>query len=270
MALIVAEDDVPRGVGRVRAGNHIFGRAEVIVPLLAVAIVLGRHLVALVRRILAGLETPHLLFLGNVNPDLQHDHAGFRQAGLVVVDFGISAGPFGVGGEAFDAFDHDTAVPRAVENREMPRGGRLVPEAPEVVTGFFFGRRGGCRVDLIVSGVDHPAESADGAALTRGVGALKGDDGAEALGRGEPGESAEAGLQFGDLGGVVFSIKCRMRGDAFEEAARSTTRLLVLHGGAAPGGQGKLAHNLDPGMEVPGLGFAAENHFPREVPTGGR
>ena len=199
---------------------------------------------ALMRRVFPGLETAHLLFLGNINPDLEYNHAGFREAGLVVVDFGISPGPFGVGGKALDPFHHYAPIPGAVENREVPWGGRLIPEAPQVVAGFFFGGRRGYRVDLIVRYIHQPAETANRTALARGIGALEGEDGAQALGGGEAGESTETGLQLGDLSGVVFSVQRGVGGDAFEEAARASARLLVLHCRAATRGQGKLADDL--------------------------
>ena len=194
MAFVVAEDDVPRRVGCVGAGNHIFRGAQVIIPLLTVTIILGRHLMALMRRVFPGLKTAHLLFLGNINPDLEHNHAGFREAGLVVVDLGISAGPFGVGGKALDPFDHHAAIPGAVKDGKVSRGGRLIPKAPQVVAGFFFLGRRGYRVDLIVRDIHQPAETANRTALAGGIGALEGEDGAQALGGGEAGESTETGL----------------------------------------------------------------------------
>ena len=82
----------------------------------------------------------------------------------------------------------------------------LGPEAPEVVTGFFFGGGRGGGVDLIMCRVEFGSEATNHSAFAGRINAFERDDGGEPAFSGDPGESTETILQFRNLLAVIFFL----------------------------------------------------------------
>ena len=148
----------------------------------------------------------------------------------------------------------------------MARGGHLVPEAPEIVTRLFFRRRGRRREDLVMGGVEQAAETADRAALAGSVGAFEDDHRRESLLRGDPRQATEAGLQLHHLLVVALLVQSRMGRGAFEQTARTATRLLRGDRRTATRDLTHLSGNDQTGTEVTVFCFgAAHDNLPRQI-----
>jgi len=83
-----------------------------------------------------------------------------------------------------------------------------------------------------------------------GVGTFEDDDRREALLRREPGEPAEARLQFRHLLAIAFLVEGRVRRGALEQPAGAAARLLRDDGGPAARGLVELVGDREAGMEV--------------------
>src|SRR3954452_15908866 len=175
-ALVLGLDQGPGRVGRAGPVDHVVDRVLVLVPLLAVAPVLGRDLEPLELDLLALLEAAELLVLADGEPELDHDDAGAVELLLEVVDLAVGPQPLGRAGEALDPLDQDAAVPGAVEDRDVALAWHVAPEAPEVGPGLLLVGRGGDRVDPEAAGIERRRHAADAATLAGGVVALEDGD----------------------------------------------------------------------------------------------
>src|SRR2546425_10313622 len=117
VALRVTLDQVPGSVRLVGAGEHVLDRLLVLAALLAVAPVLVGQLPCLQRIALSSPEALDLLRFGDVEPELDQDHALVGERPLEAVDLVVGAKPLLADGEALDALDQPPAVPGAVEDR---------------------------------------------------------------------------------------------------------------------------------------------------------
>src|SRR5688572_29811225 len=174
--LAVRRDEEPgRGPG-VGPLEHLVDRLLVLVPLLAVAPVVGADLPVLVGVLLALLEAPELLLFRDVEEDLDHRTAVVGELLFELVDLVVGAAPLVLRGELLDPLDEHPAVPGAVEHRDLARTRKLLPEPPEVMARLLVRARRRDRVDLEAAGVEFLREPADRAAFPRGVPALERDD----------------------------------------------------------------------------------------------
>src|SRR6185312_142162 len=174
--LAVAADDLPRRVRRVGLVEHLLGGVDVFVPVLAVAPVLGADLPALVGIVLALLETPLLLVLGDGQEHLHQDHAVVDELALELVDLAVGALPRLLLAELLHALDEHAPVPGAIEDSPAAVLGHARPEAPQVVVLLLLVRRRADGVDVIAARVELLGHALDGAALARGVPAFEGED----------------------------------------------------------------------------------------------
>src|SRR4051794_31430602 len=101
---------------RVRALEHLVDRLGVLGTLLAVAPVLVGELPRLARIVAARLEALELLLVGDVHPELEHEHALGGERALELDDLAVRPPPLRFGREALDALDEHAAVPAAVEH----------------------------------------------------------------------------------------------------------------------------------------------------------
>src|SRR5262249_19232506 len=97
---------------------------------------------------------------------------------LKLVDFIVCAPPFCVSGEALDALDEHTAIPRSVKHHDLAVLRQSLPEALEVMQRFLALAGSGDAVHLETARIERPAEPANHAALAGGVPSLEDDDSA--------------------------------------------------------------------------------------------
>ena len=117
-----------------------------------------------------------------------------------------------------------------------------------------------------MGGVEQATETADRAAFARGVGAFEDDHRREPFRGGEAREATEAGLQFYHLLTVAFLIQSRMGRGAFEQTARTATRLLRRDRRAAARDLTQLSGDDQAGTEVAVLRLGpAHDDLPWEI-----
>ena len=93
-----------------------------------------------------------------------------------LVDLPICMVPVLLGTEALDPLHHDSSVPGAVKDRDVSCLRHMIPEAPEIVMGFFHIVRRCCRTDLISAGIKMARQTFDRSSLSGGIPALKAKD----------------------------------------------------------------------------------------------
>ena len=71
-----------------------------------------------------------------MQPELDHDHAFVGQRPLELDDLPVGAPPLLLGGESFDPFDQDAAVPGPVKHRHASPARQRRPEPPQEVVAF--------------------------------------------------------------------------------------------------------------------------------------
>src|SRR6476620_10226489 len=187
VALRVTLDQAPRSVRLVGTGEHVLDRILVFAPLLAVAPVVVGQLPRLQRIALSSLEALQLLRFGDVEPELDQDHALVGQHPLEAVDLVVGAKPLLAGGEALDALDQHPPVTRAVEDRHAAPTWQHPEEPPEEMVALLVGRWRGELDDTYVAGIGAGHKPLDRPALAGRVPTLEHD----ACGRSE--------LSFADL-----------------------------------------------------------------------
>src|SRR5450759_3611697 len=171
--LVVILDNGPRRAERACPEQHLFHRSLILVPLVAVAPVFGGQLPAFVRGDLALLEAAQLLIFADVNPELEHNRSEIHQLPLELVDLPVGALPGNLVAETLDPLHHDTAVPTAVEDRDLAAFRQAPPEAIEIMVGLVLAFGGGDRVNDIAARVQLLGDTFDRTALAGRVPALK-------------------------------------------------------------------------------------------------
>ena len=173
---VIGLQNVPGGKCRVGLLEHLVGGFLVEIPLFAVAPVFVCDLPLLLRRILAVCETGELGGIVDLYPEFDDDGTPFGQFFLKFIDLVIGALPVVFGAESLETFYHDTAVPGAVEDRDVAVLGKACPEAPEEMPGLFV-RLGACnRKHLESSGIQSCSDTLDIAALAGSIPSLVGND----------------------------------------------------------------------------------------------
>ena len=117
--------------------KHVRQRIHILATPFAISKVLCGHFPAL-----GGISEPfhqHLIlrFLCDVEEQLDDFRADFALSRLKLVDLVISAPPFCLAAEIFDAFDQHPAIMAAVPDADFPAAGQLVPKAPEEMLVLF-------------------------------------------------------------------------------------------------------------------------------------
>ena len=123
--------------------------------------------------LVAGLETPQLLVLGDVHPELAEHHPLVDERPLVVENVGVGASPLLGRCETFHPLDEHPSVPGAVEHGDAAPPGQFRPEAlqpvmPELVRGG-----SGDLDNTHVPGVHRSNQTLDRTPLTGGVPSLE-------------------------------------------------------------------------------------------------
>jgi hypothetical protein len=138
----------------------------------------------------AALEALELLGVGDVQEELDDDHAVVGEHALELVDLAVGALPLLLGREALHTLDEHAPVPRAVEHGHSAPARKRRDEAVQVVVALLVGRRRGELLDAHVAGIERRDQALDGAALAAGVPALEEDAQRwpEVAGADEPGE----------------------------------------------------------------------------------
>ena len=194
-----------------------------------------------------------------------------HQAFLEVVDFPVGAQPVGLRAVALDALHQHAAVPGAVEDGELPTGGNVPPEAPQVGVGqLLLGRRGDGD-DAVLARIQRLGDPADGAALACRVVAFEYRHQrmlAHAL---VVHERRQARLLVGQLGLVGVLLQRLAQVQAFQQTAgaqagghrhgmRRRTRPACRFQGRAQALQKNLAHR-----HVAVIAVAAVHHVPGRI-----
>eukprot|EP01026_Neomeris_dumetosa_P053038 TRINITY_DN472_c1_g1_i1.p3 TRINITY_DN472_c1_g1~~TRINITY_DN472_c1_g1_i1.p3 ORF type:complete len:193 (-),score=7.65 TRINITY_DN472_c1_g1_i1:40-618(-) len=176
MPLVIGSNQCPGRHRCRRPVDHVAHCVRVVVPLLPVTPVLRRDFEALETGLLAVLESRQLLFLGDRQPELDHQHAIAVQLPLEIIDLLIGALPIADRAKFLHAFHQDTAIPGPGEDGEPPQPGDMPPEPPEIwLRPFLFGRSGN-RHHLVLSGVQGPRDTPDRATLAGSVRPLEDRD----------------------------------------------------------------------------------------------
>src|SRR5581483_4269150 len=168
-------------------------------PLLAVPPVLLGDLVLLPGDALALLESPELLGLVDVQPELDQDDAALDELFLESVDLAVRAGPLVDGGELVDTLDEDAPVPRAIIDGHGTGARDPAPEAPEVMLGALLVGRRGDGDHAIEPRVDRRDQPPDRPSLSRRVRAFEEHDRRSLLVPRPPGQAADLVLQLLEL-----------------------------------------------------------------------
>ena len=121
VALGVGGDHVPGSVRLVGAGEHVLDRLEVRGRLSRLRQSSSVSFQIFRGSLLAPLEAPHLLLLGDVQPELDQDHPLVGEGVLEGVDLVVGAQPLLAGGELLDPLDQSPA---------RTRSGRRSPSLP--------------------------------------------------------------------------------------------------------------------------------------------
>src|ERR1700740_2612432 len=89
------------------------------------------------------LEPPQLFVGIDMQPELEQDRSEMHQLLFHRVNLSIRPPPLHLSAESFNPFDQHTAVPRPIEDRNVPSLGQLRPEPPEIMV---------CLLDIIRRG----------------------------------------------------------------------------------------------------------------------
>src|SRR5437879_263177 len=176
VVLVLGLDQRPRCDFGAGAIDHVAHRLFVRVPFLAVAPVVGGDLELLERRAFARLETPQLLGLADLQPELDDDRVAPSKLLLELIDLVVGTHPVVDAAITLDALDEHAAVPRTVEDRDAAIPRHVSPETPQIGKRAFFLGRGRNRYRHILPRVERPGDSPDRAALARGVDPLEDQD----------------------------------------------------------------------------------------------
>ncbi|OIQ67042.1 hypothetical protein GALL_513850 [mine drainage metagenome] len=167
--LVVALDDIPRCLGDIGAGEHLFFRLGILLPPHA-GLQVHRRQLPLLHRVVDAHEEAKLLFLiGDGKPvfddaDARADQHTFEFGDVVkeLLDLRLR-------GEAHHALDACAVIPRAVEQHALAARGQVGDVALEIPLGFFAIRRRGQRHGAHHAGVEALRDAFDYAALARAV-----------------------------------------------------------------------------------------------------
>src|SRR5216683_2078293 len=176
VVLVLCFDQRPRrdlGAGTI---DHVADRDFVLIPLLAIAPVLGSDLETFERRVLPRPEASQLLRLADLQPELDDDRVAGRELFLELIDLVVGTHPLIDGGIALDPLDQHTSVPGAIENRDPTVRRNIAPEAPQIrLRALFLGWRGDGHRDVLPC-IERTGDAADRAAFAGSVRTLEGED----------------------------------------------------------------------------------------------
>ena len=173
MGLGIGGHDRPRRPGRVRGRQQLLVGALVTVPLRAGGQVALVELPMLGGVIQALLQALALLFLADVQHELEHHRTGLAQQALEIVDMRQALLVLRRCDPAVDHGHQHVFVLAAVEHRDLARWRHLLVNAPEIVARTF---RLGWRLPahgVYAQGAHAAEHTANRAVFARGVGALQ-------------------------------------------------------------------------------------------------
>ena len=142
--------------------------------------VLLRHLPPLGRLGHLPVEAPTLLFLVDVQPELQEHEPAVHECRFKVVDLAVGAAPEPLGDFLLDAIAQHARVPAPIENGDLARGRHALPEAPQERASTLVLGWGAVREDAEAARIEGLDQRADGCALARGVPAFEDEQGGHA------------------------------------------------------------------------------------------
>lgn len=174
--LEICWDDAPRGVCGVCSEQHFLSGLVVFAPFATVSPIFVGDFPVLVGVGFASLEAVELLVLRNVEIDFDEDGSVVDELLFEAVDFLVGAPPFTFFCKAFDSFNEDASVPRAVEDGDVAVGGQASPESAQVVVLVLFLGGFSDGVNAIEAGIQAFDGSLDCAAFSGGVGAFEDGD----------------------------------------------------------------------------------------------
>ncbi len=239
----------PGGILGAGMDHHLVDRGLVLGPFLPVAPVLVRDLETLIGHLFAVFEAAQLFFLAHLEPELEQDGPALGQLRLELVDLGVGAAPFRVGGEPLDALHQHPAVPGTVVDGDVSGPGDVAPETPQVVVGLLLVGGGRDGNGAIEAGVDGVGEAADGAPFPTGVDPLEDQYQRTLFIVGLPGQLIELRLQRAQLRLISLPVEGPGQVELIEQSdpgAGYLRQLEMAGGGRQQLHGGRLAEaNLD-------------------------
>src|SRR2546422_878634 len=199
VVFVVGFHDSPWRVRSAGELEHLLGGREVLIPFGAVAPVFLGQFVGPIGIEFTPFESPPLLFLADLQPELAKDHPERALVRLEFVDLPIGPAPLLDGAEAFDALDQNAPIVAPVEDGQVSGARQVSPEAPKVVVSLFLALGSGVAEDAVTPRVQHLGHALDGPTLAGGVPALEKTQSRHPRVEKLKLELAQADLELGDL-----------------------------------------------------------------------